>query len=103
MEEFETFTSEGTSKVTELQGALGNVSEQAAEALVKLFTEMVTNALGEAFAPLQQGFEVFEQAKDGCEQLLGGGIGDVTESVKQITEIVDKIEPIADLIQKALA
>jgi hypothetical protein len=102
VETFDTFVSEGTTKVTELQTQLGNIGEQAAQALIALFTEMVTNALGEAFAPVQNAFAVFEQAQEGCKELLGGGIGDVTENIEAITEIIDKIKPIADLIQDML-
>ena len=102
VQEFETATTEGTAKVTELQGALGNLSEQASAAVLTIFTEVVTNALGEAFAPLEQGFHVFEEAKAGCEQLLGGSIGDVADSIKGVTEMIDKIEPVANLIQDML-
>jgi hypothetical protein len=93
---------QGSQLVTDLQGNLENMASQAADQVMQMFTELVTNALGDAFAPLQQGFSFFQELTGTMTDLLDGGIGEVVDAVKEITDIVEAIEPVINIVRELL-
>ena len=94
--------SDGEQAVSDLQDNLGNMAEEAMNALTEKFTQAVVDALGEAFQPLQEAFGLFEELSNLCGGNLEDSIGQFTEKIEAIVELVEAIKPVVDIVKQFL-
>ena len=94
--------SNGETMANDLQDNLGNLAETVLDALKEKFMEAVVDALGSSFEPLSGAFEAFEALSGVCGGDLEGAIGGITDSIGQVTDLIEAIEPVTDVIKALL-
>jgi ABC-type transporter Mla subunit MlaD len=101
-ENYSTLLDEGNNHLHELESLLDNTSGEAILALSRKFEEEVLTQLTQSAGELSQLIEGVGSAGEASQDLLQEEVGSVLDKLGEVTQLIEQIKPILDLVKEML-
>jgi predicted nucleic acid-binding Zn-ribbon protein len=101
-ENYSTLLDEGNNHLHELESLLDNTSGEAILVLSRKFEEEILTQLTQSAGELSQLIEGVGSAGEASQDLLQGEVGSMLDKLSEVTQLIEQIKPILDLVKEML-
>jgi hypothetical protein len=101
-ENYSTLLDEGNNHLNELESLLDNTSGEAVLVLSRKFEEEILTQLTQSAGDLSQLIEGVGSAGEASQDVLQGEVESVMDKLSEVTQLIEQIKPILDLVREML-
>ena len=102
MGDFDNLIEQGKNQLTELENSLDSISEDAVTNLNKKFIEEALGELTNSAGDLGKAISVVSEIGENSQELMDGKIGEIMDKVSEVTNLIEEIKPVLDLVKSML-
>jgi chromosome segregation ATPase len=102
VEQFASLVEHGTQQLQDLETLLDTVSGETLTAVNQKLTEELLGSLTQSAGGLRDAIGGLSQVGESSKDLLDGEVGEILDKVSAVTDMIEDIKPVLDLVQKML-
>ncbi len=102
VEQFSSLVEHGTQQLQDLEKLLDMTSGEMLTAVKQKLTEELLGSLTQSAGGLHDAIGGLSQVGESSKDLLDGEVGEILDKVSAITDMIEEIKPVLDLVQKML-
>ena len=102
VEQFSSLVEHGTQQLQDLETLLDTASGETLKTVNQKLTEELLGSLTQSASGLHEAIDGLSQVGESSKDLLDGEVGEILDKVSAVTDMIEEIKPVLDLVQRML-